>query len=84
VKYSSNIWKQLKSITADDFISALLKDNFVVDVSRGSKRVYRHNDGRRVAIDYHPGKTFGKNLLKALLADTRWTEDNFKRLKLIK
>lgn len=59
----ANVWAQLKNITADELVRALLRDGWVLDVARaGSKRVYRHPDGRRVAIDYHPGKTFGPKL----------------------
>jgi predicted RNA binding protein YcfA (HicA-like mRNA interferase family) len=84
VKYPGNIWNQIKNITADEFITALKKDGFVLDVGRGAKRVYRHSDGRRVAIDYHPQKTFGPNLLKSLLDDTGWNMSDLRRLKLAK
>jgi len=84
VNYPGNIWKQLKNISADDLIAALQKDGFIPDLSSGSRRVYRHSDGRRIAIDYHPQKTFGPNLLKALLDDASWKESDLKRLKLVK
>lgn len=85
MSFSSNVWAQIKAITADELESALFKDGFLLDVAKpGSKRVYRHTDGRRVAIDYHPGKTSGPNLLKALLADIGWVEKDLRRLKLVK
>lgn len=65
-------------------MSALEKDGAVPDVTRGAVRVYRYPDGKRVTIHYHSKKTYGPKLLKALLRDIGWTEDDLRRLKLIK
>lgn len=46
--------------------------------------MYRHPDGRRVGIHYHPQKTYGANMLRALLNDIGWTPADMRRLKLIK
>lgn len=81
----SHIWKQLKSITADELINALEKDGFIRDEKQGAQLVYRHADGRICSVHYHPGKTYGPKLLKKLLFDDiGWTEKDFRRLKLIK
>ena len=82
--YRKNVWAQLKSKTADELISALLRDGFRCDVSGGSARTYWHPDGRRTTIDYHPRKTFGPKLLKLILEDTRWSAADMIRLKLVK
>ena len=83
--FSQNAWKQLKNKTAADLISALLKDGFVLDVKVKTERVYWHPDGRRVLIHYHKGSTdYGRSLLKALLKDTGWSENDMHQLKLIK
>jgi predicted RNA binding protein YcfA (HicA-like mRNA interferase family) len=82
--FSKQIWDQLKNISIDDFISALKKDGAILDASKGSARVYRFTDSRRVAIHYHPHKTYGPKLLKQLIDDIGWTENDLRRLKLVK
>jgi predicted RNA binding protein YcfA (HicA-like mRNA interferase family) len=84
MKYSKNVWQQLKSITADELIRVLEKDGWVRDVGVGAELVYRDEDGRIVSIHYHPRKTYRPGLLKALLEDIGWTEVDMRRLKLIK
>lgn len=83
--FSKNAWSQLKNLTSDELISALARDGFILDTGVRTERVYRHPDGRRVSIHYHTGsRSYGPGLLKALLEDTAWTEDDMKRLKLIR
>ena len=84
MNYPANIWNQLKNISADELKKALEKDGWKLDGGKGSVLIYRHSDGRRVSVHYHPIKTFGPNLLKALFDDIEWTEEDLKRLKLIK
>ena len=87
---SRSVWNQLKAIliTADELIRALEKDGWVDEDRRGATRGFVkniHGGGRqRVVIHYHPGKTYGQKLLKALLDSTAWTDGDLKRLKLIK
>ena len=85
MKLPKNVWEQLKAKTADEFISALEKDGFKPDTKIRAERIYRHPDGRRISIHYHTGsRCYGRNLLKALLEDAGWSEDDMRRLKLIK
>ena len=85
MKYSKNVWEQLKAKTSDEFIFALEKGGFVPDTKVKTERIYRHPDGRRVSIHYHTGgKCYGRSLLKALLEDTGWSEDDMRRLKILK
>lgn len=84
MKYSRQVWDQLKNITADELIKALEKSGWVEDESSQNIRVYIHPDKRRVAIHYHPKKTYGPKLLKALLEDIDWSEKEMRKLKLIK
>jgi len=85
MKYSKNVWEQLKGKTADELISALLKDGFVLDAKVKTERIYRHLDGTRVSIHYHTGnKCYGARLLKTLLEDIGWSEDDMRQLKLVK
>lgn len=84
MSYPKHIWDQLKNLTADDFVRALdrEKNGFLRDIqqgySSGARIVWRHPDGRRVAIDYHPGKTYGRKQLIRLLNDIGWSEDELR------
>lgn len=82
--WSQNTWDQLKNVSADELMRALERDGWERDGGRGSQLIYRAADGRRVSVHYHPGKTFGRKLLQALLDDIGWTEDDLRRLKLIR
>ncbi len=86
--FSPNVWNQLKNVTADDLMSALARDRSVLDNTHGAVLVYVKRDAggsrARVAIHYHPRKTYGPKLLRGLLDDIGWTESDLRRLKLIK
>ena len=85
MKFPKHVWDQLKNKTADELISALLKDGFVLDEKIKTERIYRRPDGRRVSVHYHTGTTtYGRGLLKSLLNDTGWSIADMRRLKLIK
>lgn len=83
MNYPEHVWKQLKNLTCDELISALEKDGWKKDITIGAEQIYRKNK-IRVSIHYHPQKTYGPKLLKALLNEIGWTEKEMKRLKLIK
>jgi predicted RNA binding protein YcfA (HicA-like mRNA interferase family) len=83
--FSASVWSQLKNITADDLISALEKSGWKLEPGcTGAIQMYRNADGERVGIHYHPKKTYGPKLLQGLLNDIGWTEDELKKLKLVK
>lgn len=85
MNYSKNAWSQLKNKNADDLIRALLKDGFLLDAVVRTERIYRHPRGQKVSIHYHEGtKCYGPGLLKALLDDIGWSENDMRRIKLIK
>jgi predicted RNA binding protein YcfA (HicA-like mRNA interferase family) len=74
-----------RGVTARKFIKALQQDGFQETRARGSHHIYLHPDGRRVVVAYHKlSDTFPIGTLKAMVADIGWTEDDFKRLGLIK
>jgi predicted RNA binding protein YcfA (HicA-like mRNA interferase family) len=79
-------WSRLRSLTARELISALMRDGFVLDRQVGSHQHYLHPDGRRVTVSFHrPGETFEVKTLKAMIdLQARWTEDDLRRLKLLK
>lgn len=82
--YSDAVWRQLKNLTKGELEKALVRDGWQLDQRAGSRRLYL-KDKRRVAIDYHKSSdTMGRKLLKALLDDVGWSEDDLRRLKLVK
>ena len=83
--YQEHIWKQLKNTSADDFIRTLKKDGWVLDAQHKTEYVfYCPSDGRRVSIHFQPRKTYGPKLVKYLFDQIHWTEDDLRRLKLIR
>ena len=77
----------LRSLTARAraLVSALERDGFSLDRQRGSHRLYKHPDGRRVTVSFHrPGDTFVPKTLRSILElQARWTTADLKRLRLI-
>ena len=84
------VWAQLKNKTVDEIISALERDGWIWHKSSGSAR--SSGSSRRVyiralkvvSIHYHPQKTYDPKLLDYLFEQIGWTEQDLKRLKLIK
>lgn len=76
----------LRSLTARELISALIRDGFALDRQAGSHQHYLHPvDRRRVTVTFHrPGDTFHPKTLKTMIEHhARWTEDDLKRLGLL-
>lgn len=76
----------LRSLTARELMPALRRDGFLLDRQAGGHMLYRHPDMRRVTVSYHsPGETFAVKTLKSMIEDqARWTEEDLRRLKLIR
>jgi len=78
-------YAQLRNLSAREIISALVRDGFGYDRGDGSHQIYYHPDGRRVTVTFHGGNTtFTRKTLKSMIDQTRWTEEDLKRLKLIR
>ena len=72
-----------RGISARQFIEALHEDGFQLQRSRGSHRVYRHRDGRRIVVAFHSlSATFPIGTLKGMIQDVGWSEQDLKRLGL--
>jgi len=84
MKFSKQVWDQLKAKTCEDLIAALQRDGWMFEATRGATQVYRHQDARRVVVHYHPGSSYRPNLLKGLIEDSGWSVADMRRLKLIK
>jgi predicted RNA binding protein YcfA (HicA-like mRNA interferase family) len=76
----------LRSLTARELIAALARDGFYFARQKGSHRRYRHPDGRRVTVAPHGGgDTFTIKTLQSMIeSQAHWTEEDLKRLKLIR
>jgi len=76
---------QLKNTPAREWVRALEREGFRTRKTKGSHHVYQHSDGRRVLLVYHNlADTFGPKTIRQLLDGTRWSEDDLRRLKLLK
>ena len=88
MSFPKRVWDQIKNITAGELIAALERDGWERDSeSRSGAPIAFLKSGepsRRVVIHYHPRKTYGPKLLKALLRDIGWTAEDLIRLKLAK
>ena len=86
--YSKNVWDQLRGLAVEKLIAALKRDGWVEENNRGARRVFRHPDrpsgNNRVVIHYHNNKSKGAKILKGILDTIGWSEDDLRRLKLIK
>ena len=73
----------LRNTPVRELIRALGHDGFQYTRRKGSQRVYRHPDGRRVVIHYHHAKdTLPPGTLRSFLQGTKWNNDDLKRLGL--
>ena len=83
MKFRPHVWSQLRNISVEQLISALQKDGWAQKKTRGAIQTWLKKD-KVVAIHYHPKRTYGPGLLRKLLADIGWTEEDIHRLGLIK
>jgi hypothetical protein len=88
MKFPKNIWDQIKSLTSNDFYQALQKDDKweFID-SKGAQQTFRNKcNGDYVSIHLHPTSKcgYGQKLLKDLLDQIGWSEEEMRQLKLIK
>jgi len=78
-------YSKLRSLTARQIVSALTRDGFYLDRTSGSHRQFLHPVKGRVTVSFHhPSDTFPPKTLQNIIQDAEWTEDDLKRLKIIK
>jgi predicted RNA binding protein YcfA (HicA-like mRNA interferase family) len=77
---------KLRSLTAREIVSALIRDGFIFDRQSGSHQHYRHPDSRRVTVSFHhASQTFSIKTLKAMIEyQAQWNEEDLKRLGLMR
>jgi predicted RNA binding protein YcfA (HicA-like mRNA interferase family) len=78
-------YSRLRSLTAKELISALIKAGFYLERGSGGHQHYRHPDGRRVTVSFHRSSaTFPPKTLKSMIElQAKWTEEDLKKLGLI-
>lgn len=76
----------LRSTPVRELVGGLRRDGFSLErETRTGGRIYSHPDGRLVVIHYHHGSdTLTRKTLRSVLQATRWTEDDLRRLGLLK
>jgi predicted RNA binding protein YcfA (HicA-like mRNA interferase family) len=73
-----------RGLSARRFIRALESDGYALQRVRGSRRIYRRGDGRRVVVAYHAlNDTFPIGTLRAMIVDAGWQDAELLRLGLI-
>jgi predicted RNA binding protein YcfA (HicA-like mRNA interferase family) len=73
-----------RGTSARKLVRALEADGFVLQRVRGSHRVYRRGDGRRVVVAYHAlSDTFPIGTLRSMVEDAGWKDDDLERLRLL-
>lgn len=79
-------YRALRSLTARELIAALNREGFLFVRQKGSHQQFRHPDGRQVTVAPHgSGDTFIPKTLKSMIErQARWTEDDLRRLKLLR
>ena len=84
--FSPNAWSQIKGLSLKRLKQALRDDEWTKEPGqKGNRETWINKDRKRsVVLHYHARKTFGPSLLKSLLKDIGWTEDDLERLGLIK
>ncbi len=87
--YAANVWNQIRNLSKGELISALERDGWTLDSTRGSIRLYidtRSHPHRRVAIHYHKASETFRNprVLNDVLQSIGWSVEDLKRLKLIR
>ena len=79
-------YRGLRSITARELIAALNRDGFHFVRQVESHQRFHNSDGRKVSVATQGrGETFTIKTLKSIIElQARWTEEDLRRLKLLK
>jgi len=78
-------YSRLRSLSARRIIAALGADGFTLARTRGSHRLFRHPDGRRVTVSAHRlSDTFPPGTLRSMIEiQARWDDHDLRRLDLL-
>ena len=86
--YSKRVWDQLNNKTVQDIQKAMKRDGWVLeDGNRGPPAYHNPNkppNANRIVLHVHPKQVKGPKVLKKILDDLGWTEQDMLDLKLVK
>ena len=78
-------YRRLRSITAREIATALIRDGFKLIRQKGSHQRSVHVDGRRVTLTFHSsGDPFEIKTLRSMIEQARWSEPDLLRLQLVR
>ena len=72
--------EKLPRITAREAIGVLERVGFSLVRQSGSHKIFKDDQGNRVTVPYHAGKTLHPKLLKSILHDAGLTVDDLRDL----
>ena len=72
--------EKLPRVTAAEAIKVLERVGFVLARQSGSHKIYKNEEGKRVTVPYHAGKTLHAKVLQSILRDANLTVERFKEL----
>lgn len=75
---------RLPTIRARILIRILLNLGFVESRSKGSHRIFKHQDGRKTVVPMHQGEDIGRGLLRTILRQIHVSSEEFQKLVKIK
>ena len=70
---------KLPRLTPNEIIRIIEKKGFVLVRQSGSHRIYRNNEGIRITIPFHSGKTLHPKIIKSIIRDAKITEKDLKK-----
>jgi predicted RNA binding protein YcfA (HicA-like mRNA interferase family) len=76
----------LRNTAVREIVRALERDGFSLKRETASgARIYAHSDGRITVVHYHHGgDTLTRKTVRSVLEAVKWTEDDVKRLGLLR
>ena len=72
--------EKLPRVTANKMIKIVERLGFHFSRQSGSHKIYKNDEGKRVAIAYHSGKILHPKVVKSILADAGLSVDEFKKM----
>ena len=72
--------EKLPRVTAAEAIKVLERAGFLLVRQSGSHKIYKNEEGKRVTVPYHAGRTLHPKVLQSILSDANLTVKSFKDL----
>jgi predicted RNA binding protein YcfA (HicA-like mRNA interferase family) len=72
--------EKLPRVTAAEAIKVLERAGFLLVRQSGSHKIYKNEEGKRVTVPYHAGRTLHPKVLQSILRDANLAVKSFKDL----